>query len=755
MFKVGLSMSTFFLKKRSRRRLIKWISGISIGWIGLALMLAYVLPFVLTKYSPLTDGYISEWQRIENRSQAILVHDSQNRYLGIIPRSYESDFVVRNDPVRVLGIDVTKDHKSALLENAPEDYWGCLKYLEDRHFETARNPFGVDLISTLGMPVTRRGGSTLSMQLFRSLISLYPRPRKKGESYFSYSFDTLKRKAREWVGGPILQSYLIDKGGQEEFAKWTANHIALIQGGGDYDIYGVELAGRTLFGKSASELEPAEQFVLAAAVRSPISFRNTENRVRSDGSIAYGTIHRTWRKPIRTRAVICANALIKNEDLKYSTLARLEELASGIPQPFVHRSIVKELDKSIKNPLSIGKHPERLARNTITGINELVGELKNIHGSEFRNRSTKLNLTIDAVTNLRFANSLETALKKNDDRLQELGSSYCFTIDPDSQRCNKPENLLPLSVSISNNKGQLKSIYSTDEYSNYFGSLTSREKELIGRGASNIDLEVRQISSLGKIAAGLLLAELGTEVLDTKWSNNCILDDRGCSKGKVSPREIFARSLNDALIRRTASKINQTRISTFMDIHNFTLPLNSQGDPEYTSLVLGKYAGSMQSIQMLLNTALTYVTTGKVNEIYLPTLVKTNNEQKQKYLGEVLKEGGKTFALRTLESPLCHRRGTLRRISSYCAINNKKIAVHIAKTGTTGNANKDGLNEYDYFVGGALVTTSGNSYSYIVRAGTASPSDPVLKNVGSGKVLSPIVKQVIEHILWMDKNEPT
>ena len=95
-----------------------------------------------------------------------------------------------------------------------------------------------------------RGASTISQQTAKNLY-LWPRQslfRKAVEAYFTVLLEALLPKRR------ILEIYL--------------NHAQF-----GADIYGVEAASRTYFGKPAADLTPSEAALLASVLPNPVRFR--------------------------------------------------------------------------------------------------------------------------------------------------------------------------------------------------------------------------------------------------------------------------------------------------------------------------------------------------------------------------------------------------------------------------------------------------------------------------------------------------
>lgn len=101
----------------------------------------------------------------------------------------------------------------------------------------------------------------------------------------------------------MLNRYLVQGGDTSGLERWFSQHIPLVQGGGEDEqgsLCGVYPAGQFLFGKRLEDLDPAEQLVLAAAVRRPVAWPADEER---RANIVYDLI---GVEEDRRRALLCA-----------------------------------------------------------------------------------------------------------------------------------------------------------------------------------------------------------------------------------------------------------------------------------------------------------------------------------------------------------------------------------------------------------------------------------------------------------------
>jgi len=101
-----------------------------------------------------------------------------------------------------------------------------------------------------------------------------------------------------------------------------------------------------------------------------------------------------------------------------------------------------------------------------------------------------------------------------------------------------------------------------------------------------------------------------------------------------------------------------------------------------------------------------------------------------------------------LESPLCYKHGTLKRLSDWCADRHKGVALHFAKTGTRGTGTLDpaAYDTVDLWVAGGIKFDSGAAYSYVVVIGTGSPAQPWARDLYAGQVAEPLVRILLEDL---------
>ena len=272
---------------------LRYVFTLALGYIVFALLLVYVAApirgYVGSLY--LTDKLTYDAERW----MATALYDRDGRFVGTYDANLDSrqDLNMLGMPIEMAdGYIANPDHKSIPVRNVPDYYWKCLVYHEDRYLGSTVNPFGIDLFGVLKIPYStvRRslammrpslgvGGSTLPMQLARVI---YKTPPSTDEG----AFEKLRRKISEWWDAPVIYWALTTGGNIEPLKQWAANHLWLAQRTGGLPLHGVEVTARIIFGKPASELSIAQQFVLASAVNKPIILLEGSERLSAAFDVA-------------------------------------------------------------------------------------------------------------------------------------------------------------------------------------------------------------------------------------------------------------------------------------------------------------------------------------------------------------------------------------------------------------------------------------------------------------------------------------
>ncbi len=777
--RLGLRAVDLLFSGRRRRVLFGSVLVIGGVWFFGAAFVAYGLPQMTRLWE---GGVWRTFERAADRADATILTDAGGRYIGLIDSQFDRDILT--DPSRPLRLPgwytAFPDHKAAHVDDAPPYYWRCLVSLEDENRATPTNPFGIDFLGVLRIPVStvrrswaaRRlrpgaGGSTIEMQLARSFMKEYP-----GQGGGLQA--EIWRKIREWNAAPILHRRLRDGGDERRLRAWSARHIALIQGaGGRFDVFGVEAAGRALFGVSADALSPAQQIALASAVYQPVS---------------YGA-HARWRAllgenatALSARARRCAESdQVVPAAERASVHAALDALAAEAPRPHVDENVIALADALGEPPERLARHPETMANRLARDVQQtVVAELRDQFGAQWRGHAAEVRLTIDIPRNIAFANRVSEAVLA----VEEEADWRLYDRDLDSpaearRALVEDAPRAPLVVVAADHRGRIVRFIDTSWDSLYAGPAARREWTSFGRGAYDASLETREIASVGKIGAVLLMAEAGLSDADEAWDNACLRNvrpDRSSARcygeggsddrATVTAREAVAGSLNDAVIRRLSEEADvlpNGRLHRFMSDLGFALPEVHAETPARTNLVMGRYAGTPRHVHRLAALSLEYARGNWDASVPLPSLidsyVRTDPDEERiidasardlvrdpVIVGDVAGRGDVTFVRRMLAAPVCAERATLEDMSQWCPDENPEVAILVAKTGTRGLGNLVAINVYDWWVAGGVEFADGRRYSFVVAAGAGDPSRAFADDAGGG-LLAPVVDVLLADLL--------
>ena len=778
---------------------------------------------------PYPDFYVNQvelWKTAENRTLPVQISDQAGRYVGFLDSRTERDFVtgikIGDNQVTLPAHIYIKgkkyplywDHKSVNLEVAPEKFWQCLRFLEDRHLGSWHNPNGVDLFLPGIIVGQQRGGSTIPMQLVRSLNKDYGNGLKEDANLterLEYIYDTVFRKWNELYWAPVLKYWLYDVGGEQELARWSANHIAIIQGGDKYDVVGVGAASRVLFGKPASDLATAEQYLLAAMVILPSKFSRKDDEPRriSQGYIEWmlfgsrqpGESEESYYARRDGRAMRC-NTELTDMEQRLEVESELLSLLETPLRPYKDNDVADAfaaadrsyadvfdtddrpcVDKNNKNCAEkyewSAVHPEKSAAFQMAGTGQqsrgplpaLLREILNQYGKDYRTIVDGIQITLDIPENIRFTHRVRTKLSSIE--YSEGVDGWCKGVIDGSYRkrvidgyylirktCNgskpNPKDQVPVTMAVADNQGRIVRFFSTDIYSSYFGTDAFRDKE---KGNYNWRLETREIASVAKVAAALLLASGGNESLGRRYSNLCrpgLPSESGCYPNggpeTVLPEEAFGRSLTHAIINRLTDKgIGAGRIDEFMTALGFSIPESHEDTPARTRLALGYYAGSPQAVHGLIRYAMAYVQGQPIDDLQATTMIRKTDLRKD-FKGEqpelimkhpsnnLITPGGRTFVKKVLEAPICASNGTLRKLRKWCAAKHRDVRLHIAKTGTRGTSEDY---EKDWWITGGVELADGRVYTYVLRVGD---SKAFVSGGGAG-YMAGLVEVALESLL--------
>lgn len=742
-------------------------------YILFALVLVYIAAPIrgyigdLTLHEKL--GYDAE------RWLATAIYDPKGNFVGTFDPRLDSlrDVNYTDSDIELGNYVASPDHKSIPVRDVPEQYWRCLTYHEDRYLGGALNPFGIDLIGVLKIPVTTIthsisagrpmlgvGGSTLPMQFARVI---YKTPPHAGEG----GITKLRRKLGEWWLAPVIYRELTRNGDDTLLKQWAANHIWLAQRTGGQPLHGVEVTSQVVFGKEAKDLSTAEQFVLASAVNKPIILLQGNDRlnaVRLD----------RWRYITEVRARTCAEKLITDEAEQRKVVFELMALAGGPPDPKVKPKLEAALERFVPDQVKRAEANPMIRANLLLpaarfGIRE---EMKQSYGFGWRDYVRGVTTTFDIGENLAFREKLDARLAAlNTEWASRINAA--FTLDPKKVTADK--TLPNVIVVAADAEGRIVRYYETGETAAYFGSLPARRSS---DGVYDPASESRQVASTGKMLLAIALANQGRDTGESPYSDPAApaqgLDTcaRGTSQQNRKAIVAFACSLNAPLINRGAA-LGQAPIRRLIDGFGFTMPpaAATGGTPPSTAVVLGQIAGAPRRVHFMSSVVLASLIGRSDRPMRPPTMIKTYDyTQKGQNGGGIAAEARPavipkslirprgTGLIRTLlEAPLCYETGgksygTLKSIAKWCARRRGDLRLHFAKTGTSVTLDPNAT--VDAWASGGLQFANGAAYSYVVLVGTGNASQPWAHDLHAAQVAAPLLEVLLGDLADHAKANP-
>lgn len=742
-------------------------------YILFALVLVYIAAPIrgyigdLTLHEKL--GYDAE------RWLATAIYDPKGNFVGTFDPRLDSlrDVNYTDSDIELGNYVASPDHKSIPVRDVPEQYWRCLTYHEDRYLGGALNPFGIDLIGVLKIPVTTIthsisagrpmlgvGGSTLPMQFARVI---YKTPPHAGEG----GIIKLRRKLGEWWLAPVIYRELTRNGDDTLLKQWAANHIWLAQRTGGQPLHGVEVTSQVVFGKEAKDLSTAEQFVLASAVNKPIILLQGNDRlnaVRLD----------RWRYITEVRARTCAEKLITDEAEQRKVVFELMALAGGPPDPKVKPKLEAALERFVPDQVKRAEANPMIRANLLLpaarfGIRE---EMKQSYGFGWRDYVRGVTTTFDIGENLAFREKLDAKLTAlNTEWASRINAA--FTLDPKKVTADK--TLPNVIVVAADAEGRIVRYYETGETAAYFGSLPARRSS---DGVYDPASESRQVASTGKMLLAIALANQGRDTGESSYSDPAApaqgLDTcaRGTSQQNRKAIVAFACSLNAPLINRGAA-LGQAPIRRLIDGFGFTMPpaAATGGTPPSTAVVLGQIAGAPRRVHFMSSVVLASLIGRSDRPMRPPTMIKTYDyTQKGQNGGGIAAEARPavipkslirprgTGLIRTLlEAPLCYETGgksygTLKSIAKWCSRRRGDLRLHFAKTGTSVTLDPNAT--VDAWASGGLQFANGAAYSYVVLVGTGNASQPWAHDLHAAQVAAPLLEVLLGDLADHAKANP-
>lgn len=706
---------------------------------------------------------------------ATAIYDPKGSFVGTFdPRLDSLRDVNYTDSAIALGDYVANpDHKSIPVREVPEQYWRCLSYHEDRYLGGPLNPFGIDLLGVLKIPVTTVmrsiaahrpvlgvGGSTLPMQFARVIYKTPPSADEGG-------IDKLKRKLSEWWLAPVIYRDLTRGGDDTLLKQWAANHIWLAQRTGGQPLHGVEVTSQVVFGKEAKDLSTAEQFVLASAVNKPIILLEGNDRlnaVRLD----------RWRYITEVRARTCAEKLITDEAEQKKVVFDLIALAGGPPDPKVKPKLEAALERFAPSEVKRAEANPIIRANLLLpaarfGVRE---EMKQRYGFAWRDYVRGVTTTFDIGENLAFRDKIETALASLDAKWTSR-IDPAFTLDP--KKTTGDKTLPNVIVVAADANGNIVRYYESGETAAYFGSLPARSTDT---GLYDASLESRQVASTGKMILAVALANQGRDGPESLYSDPQApaqgLDTcaRGGSTGSRKAIVTFACSLNAPLIARGA-QLGQAPIKRLIDGFGFTMPPAAAfgGTPPSTAVVLGQIAGAPRRVHFMSSIILASLIGKGSKPMHQPSLIAAYDytQKGQGGAGTVAQISPaiipKTFIRPSaagliralLEAPLCYETGgqsygTLSSLGKWCARRRGDLRLHFAKTGTSVTLDPNAT--VDTWASGGLQFANGAAYSYVVLVGTGNASQPWARDLHAAQIAAPLLEVLLDDLAANAKSNP-
>jgi penicillin-binding protein 1A len=735
-------------------------------------MFAGALVYVVAPLRGVVGGaYMSEKLRYDaERWLATAIYDTNKEFVGTFDPRLDSvrDVNFTGETIEIGSYRANPDHKSIPVQDVPEYYWQCLVYHEDRHIGGLLNPFGIDFLGVLKIPLSSVqrsiasgrvrigvGGSTLPMQLARVI---YKTPPRSNEGLGT----KIGRKIGEWWLAPVIYRELTRGGDNTALKQWASNHLWLAQRTGGSPLHGVEVTSRIVFGKTAATLSIAEQFVLASAVNKPIILLEGSerlNRVRLD----------RWKYITEVRARHCAERLIKDQQVQRDVLFELVNMASGPPDPKIEPKLEASL-KTLAPRLADRARANPTIRANVLMSSARIGlreEMKQVFGYNWRRHVRGITTTLDVGDNLVLKRAILRDLKNINKRWgTRLNPGY--TLDPDRARTNIELWMPHVIVVAADHNGRIVRYFESSQLAPYFGSAIARSQETGGYIRA---LEPRQIASTGKMLAAIAIGNQGRDGADALYVDNQAPPaglETCRHKGNLrrGRRAIvaFACSLNRPVEWRTA-RAGQRQVRNLVDQFGFNMPpagAVGSATPPSTAVVRGLVSGSPRLVHQMSATILASLTGRGQTPVEAPTLVAkydfTSPDNRKAFEARerhrivpnaVIRKSARGTIRRLLRAPLCYQsnkksHGTLKALRDWCAARRRGLRLHIAKTGTAVTSNQNAT--IDGWVTGGLKFDNGAAYSYVIVVGTGSASQPFASRLHSSQLAVPLVRTLLKSL---------
>ena len=518
---------------------------------------------------------------------------------------------------------------------------------------------------------------------------------------------------------------------------------------------GIAGGGWVMFGKTPMELSVGEQAVFAAALKRNIYIRRQpDDKVRRDWAyvkeraklglqLAYDAADRR-----RIDGIAEINGMRDEPPLFFDASIPLTARAHVVHRRNITaRTVVSEAQAELTDQFGL----QSLAEMPLRGYELTLNSIDNFHFKQTMDQiadtlTDKLGRECRLFVPLAREGFQETAFQRL------TGKPHCAPPD-----LPKTERAQVLAV-LANKDGEILRYYQS-------GSEEPIYSGVIGRaaldGRYNPDAEIRDLGSVAKIAAAIVLASEG----DTPTQRYCRqsfgqrLDSNGstgfsrCDEpgAMIDAREAFARSSNLAILWRLRGVPKARLVKAATD---FGLRLPGDVDPAY-ALAFGQVRAAPRQIHQLMHA------TGEIVLGHLPRkdqlihvvhrldagegyehLVQTDILASQKLTAYLGAPDARQYVREVLGAVLTHPRGTMHFLQAFTPVANPTISAHIGKTGTPVNDNKFPT---DKFVTGSLVA-SGQYYSYLVMVRAPNPAKyPLGQRLSLGD-FAPLVTTLLTQI---------
>lgn len=703
-------------------------SAARLGAAGLLLPLTVAIAFLLEGVLS-APAVVGQYLAFDRRTQAIEIVDARERWLGVVPAAME--------PAVASDLAGWPEHRTLAVDLVPRGWLDVLVALEDRHAGSWRHWCGIDAVALARAAVfgalgqSGRGGSTLAMQLVRSMRHLSP---GSDPSLLA----RLKRKVLEIRHGAMLACTLGGVGDQR-FQRLLARHLPLVQGTPDSRmggvLYGLGMAARVLFDKPLEALDLAEQAVLAAAVRRHIL-------LAPDGDTSGIALLRARWEEVTARAGLGLRLAYGGKSPR--VIAALDRLvALPLPHPELSADIAWATEADAAERFRLAANPEYRAAALIKGeMVTALGEMWLRFGEDYRGRVVGLSLTLDVAENLVFKRRLERTLAVTEAR---LGDRLALPL----LARGASDRIAQVVLMEANAAGRIHRHYLNAGEPVSLGLGWRRA----GTGSMALVPTERHVGSVAKAALAVLLGTqdgTGARYCNVRTADGRIhnwdgdagvaaCDEPGAWHGVG---DVFGRSLNLPLL----SRLRGVPASDLVELARQAGLRLDPGTPPATAMVLGMASTGPMRLLALMQ-AIANGVMGRPGVAVQPRIVAgyrlRGDDGGVDSVGvpeEVVSDLQRYFAIAGTAGFVRHVLGApLKSGGTLSALAGKgagDMAVHLAKTGTT---TVDGGIRDKWVIG--VRETAGDLRSYALLVGTAEPTQPLGQHI-SGNQLAEVIQEL-------------